>query len=287
MEKHDAIIENRNISWLQAGNRSNPVMFLIHGFPDGPGVWQHQIDRFRKDHFVICPFLPGSTGQPGDRIHDVNTTVFDWMTLIESLSNRRGKTMTIVGHDIGSAFAWRFAELFADRVKTLIIVNGGHPVDHLKRLTHNKKQMIKSWYLPVFGLTYIPETFFKLLPLQGMTWLREQMGYPKNQKHLYDSLGYADHLVGQYKKLIWFCVKELFTNNEPLNIKLVHIAAKSDHFIEPPQREELAARVMSHHIALLPGKHWIQLENPEAVNKIIADSIKPKRRSRSKKKAHA
>lgn len=52
-------IAGGRISVVVAGNRSNPALLLVHGFPSSSRSFRHIIPRLSQSCFVIAPDLPG------------------------------------------------------------------------------------------------------------------------------------------------------------------------------------------------------------------------------------
>src|SRR4051812_25076399 len=47
-------------SWIEAGDPEKPILLFLHGFPDSAETWSHQVDHFKTDYHVICPFVRGA-----------------------------------------------------------------------------------------------------------------------------------------------------------------------------------------------------------------------------------
>lgn len=101
------------------------------------------------------------------------SVVSDYIALLDHLSI---KSVSLMGHDWGSALAWCLAIHHPTRVSRLIGVSVGHPTAFARA---GFKQKLMSWYTVFFKLPIIPEAILlndgptglaKLLPLHpGMS----------------------------------------------------------------------------------------------------------------------
>ena len=62
----------------------------------------------------------------------------------------------LVGHDWGGVVAWYLASRFPDRIRTVSVASTPHPAAFAKAM--RKGQALKSWYMAVFQLPWLPET---------------------------------------------------------------------------------------------------------------------------------
>lgn len=44
---------------MEKGDKSNPLMVFVHGFPEFWYSWRHQIKEFSKDHWVVAVDMRG------------------------------------------------------------------------------------------------------------------------------------------------------------------------------------------------------------------------------------
>ena len=105
---------------LEAG--TGPLVLLIHGFPDGPETYSHQLTALAEAGFhAVAVTLRGyeDSSRPSDasyRIVDLAADVAGWM-------NALGETQAhLVGHDWGATIACAAAVSSPERVKTLTMI---------------------------------------------------------------------------------------------------------------------------------------------------------------------
>ena len=110
-----------------AGDRANPPVILLHGFPESHRTWRGIAPRLEDEFFLVMPDQRGFGGS--DRPQEVDAykgdvLIDDLFALAEALSLDR---FALVGHDWGGAIAWH-AALTGVPLDGLVILNAPHPV---------------------------------------------------------------------------------------------------------------------------------------------------------------
>lgn len=133
-----------------AGDRNDPAMILLHGFPESHRTWRHQIDEFARDHWVIAPDQRGfaRSDKPGAvSDYTADHMVADLVALADQFRIWR---FTLVGHDWGGAVAWMAALKAAGRIERLVIINAPHPLVFQRSLFDDREQRRASQYITAF-----------------------------------------------------------------------------------------------------------------------------------------
>ncbi len=106
----------------EAGDPNDPLVLLLHGFPEIALSWRHQVDAVAALGFhVVAPDLPGygRTDKP-DVTYDIEFVNGSLHALVGALGNER---VVIAGHDWGGILVWQFARQFPDATAGVIGVN--------------------------------------------------------------------------------------------------------------------------------------------------------------------
>ncbi|WP_404336970.1 alpha/beta fold hydrolase [Sphingomonas sp. MMS12-HWE2-04] len=138
-----------------AGDRANPPIVLLHGFPESHRTWRHQIADLSRDHYVIAPDQRGfahSSKPDGVENYAPAKAVADLLALADHLGIGN---FTLVGHDWGGAIAWMAALQNPQRIARLIIVNAPHPLVFQRSLFDDPAQRKASQYITRFRDTRI------------------------------------------------------------------------------------------------------------------------------------
>ncbi|MFT4922422.1 MAG: pimeloyl-ACP methyl ester carboxylesterase [Haloarculaceae archaeon] len=135
-----------------------PLVVLLHGFPEFWYAWRHQLDPLAAAGYrVVAPDLRGynRTTQPSgvDSYHPAELAA-DVRGLIEHLGYAQA---AVVGHDWGGAVAWELAIREPEVVRQLSILNAPHPEAYRQTLRRSPEQLLRSWYVFLFQVPWLPE----------------------------------------------------------------------------------------------------------------------------------
>jgi pimeloyl-ACP methyl ester carboxylesterase len=125
-----------------------PLVVLLHGFPDHPVSFRHQLPALAGAGFrAVAPFLRGyePTSQPARRDYGVGSLAADVVAWLDHLEVDRAH---LVGHDWGAIVAYATAAVAPERVRSVV----GMAVPPFgRRPTVNAalavRQMRRSWYM--------------------------------------------------------------------------------------------------------------------------------------------
>jgi pimeloyl-ACP methyl ester carboxylesterase len=99
------------------GERSDPVLVLLHGFPELGYSWRHQIPVLaRAGHRLLVPDLRGfgRSDIPEDpEAYAVDVLAADVLALLDEAGAERG---VVIGHDWGADLAWKTAWMHPERI---------------------------------------------------------------------------------------------------------------------------------------------------------------------------
>jgi pimeloyl-ACP methyl ester carboxylesterase len=110
-----ALINGHSITYREQG--SGPVMVFLHGLAGNGRSWQQQFNAFSKNHRVIAWDAPGYGGS------DIaNADVKAFASLLDGLlEHLAASPVFLVGHSMGGIVAGRYASMFPERVKSLVL----------------------------------------------------------------------------------------------------------------------------------------------------------------------
>jgi pimeloyl-ACP methyl ester carboxylesterase len=149
-----------------AGDRENPALILLHGFPESHRTWREVAPRLEDEFFLVMPDQRGFAGS--DRPQDIDAyetelLVDDIFALADALGL---DAFALVGHDWGGAIAWSAALRGDSRLTRLAIVNAPHPVVFQKSLIESADQRSASQYITAFRTP----GFEKVVEANGYDW---------------------------------------------------------------------------------------------------------------------
>jgi pimeloyl-ACP methyl ester carboxylesterase len=249
-----------------------PVV-LLHGFPDSGRLWRHQVPALVGAGFrVIVPDLRGygASDKPTDvDAYAIPFIAGDVLGVFDHLGIERAH---IVGHDWGAALAWAIASLVPDRVDHLVALSVGHPAAFRAA---GFEQNEKSWYMLLFQFEGIAEQWLSADDWANMrAWSR----HPDAS----DVIAELEKSASLTPALAWYRANvppaALFGPGlelPPVQAPTMGIWSSGDFALLESQMKGSSTHVAGpwrYEQIDGPG-HWMQLEQPEAVNALLLDFL--------------
>jgi epoxide hydrolase 4 len=158
------------IHYAALGDKKNPLIVMIHGFPDFWYSWRDQMAALSSDYYVVAIDQRGynlSDKPKGVENYDMRLLVGDVIAVIKHLGREKA---IIVGHDWGGAVSWTLATYQPQFVEKLIILNLPHLRGLSRELANNPQQQKNSQYARDFQQ---PDAAAKLTA-EGLTfWVKD------------------------------------------------------------------------------------------------------------------
>lgn len=145
--------------YVANGRNGDPLIVMLHGFPETWWSWRYQIDAF-NGYYAVAVDMPGygeSDKPAGVDRYTAYKLADDVRGLIDYLGYERA---VVLAHDWGAAIAWQFAATYPSMVNRLIIIDCPLNEAYAKRLT-TSRQFFKSWFVFVHQLPWIPEWLWR------------------------------------------------------------------------------------------------------------------------------
>jgi pimeloyl-ACP methyl ester carboxylesterase len=143
---------------VTAGDPDDPLVVLLHGFPEFWYGWHRQLRALVDDGFrVLVPDQRGynrSEKPPAVTDYRLESLSQDVVSLVEGEGR---DSAHVVGHDWGGLVAWDLARRVPGVVDRLGIVNVPHLSAYTRTLRSNPRQLARSWYALFFQLPLVPE----------------------------------------------------------------------------------------------------------------------------------
>jgi len=145
---HDGVVDSGGVKihYVSLGKPRDPLLVLIHGFPDFWYSWREQMPELAKWFHVVAIDQRGYnlSGQPeGVSNYALDKLVGDLLAVVRHFGP--GKAV-IVGHDWGGLVAWTFAMTHPELTDRLIVLNLPHPRGIMRELATNPNQQRNSQY---------------------------------------------------------------------------------------------------------------------------------------------
>ncbi len=260
-----------------AGPVDGPLVILLHGFPEFWYGWRRQIEPLAEAGFrVWAPDQRGynlSDKPLGVQAYALDQLAADVVGLIDAAGRREA---IVVGHDWGAAVAWRLAAQYPDRVARAVILNVPHPEVMMTQLRRNPRQLLRSWYMFMFQIPWLPER-----------WLTFRSGWPLARTLLRTSRpgAFTAEDLERYREawlkggamtamLNWYRaglqVRQPPTESQRIRPPTLLIWGARDHFLGRELAQPSIARCEQGELAFIEeATHWVQHEEPARVNELI------------------
>lgn len=271
LAEHAAQIRGLQTGWWSATapEAGKPVLFFIHGFPDDVESWRAQMEKFTSlGYAVVAPYLRGcgpSVPAPDKRRYGRDAVVLDHLEILRQETAQWGqRPVYVIGHDIGGMHAWALARALGTRLKGLILVNAPDVGQLLRRFKH-PKQLAKSWYIAAFLVPGLVDKKFGAQADATVQMARQKGG----MQSALPLPGDVSPLLEHYRAAFRDFPKVLFFKPEPVTAPVLAVVGKDDAFLEIPRLPEFQDYAPHAELRVLDGNHWLQVEQPEQVNRII------------------
>ena len=262
-----------------------PLALCLHGFPDTARTWRLLLPAlaqagYRAVAVTARGYEPSS--QPADADYSTAALASDVPGLLDALGADR---CHLIGHDWGASIAYAAAAASPERVASLTTLAVPHPAAFAQALTKDIGQLLRSWYMTYFQLKGRPE---QVLPRDDFAFLERlwrawSPGWTIPEadlaavKQTFRAPGVLEAALAYYR--IAFDrthpraaeARRIFS--APIQAPTLGLTGERDGCISaavfqrcmPPALFAGGMRVQ-----VIPGAgHFLQLEQPEAVNEAI------------------
>ncbi len=183
------------IHYAALGDKKNPLIVMIHGFPDFWYTWRDQMAALSPDYYVVAIDQRGynlSDKPKGVENYDMQLLAGDVVAVIKHLGREKA---IIVGHDWGGAVSWVLAMYQPQYVEKLIILNLPHLRGLSRELANNPQQQKNSQYARNFQQ---PDAHTKVTAEQLTFWVKD----PEAKKKYLEALKRSDMeaMLNYYKR---------------------------------------------------------------------------------------
>lgn len=252
--------------------QGRPVV-LIHGFPDTGRLWRHQVPALADAGFkVIVPDLRGYGGS--DKPAEVEAYAIPAIAadVLAVMSDAGAPRAHVVGHDWGAAVAWALAGVAPDHVDHLVVLSVGHPATFR---AGGFEQHEKSWYMLLFKFAGVAEQW-----LSDDNWanLRAWSRHPDIDAVI-ANLEADDSLTPGLNYYRANLPPERFLLSglqpPPIQAPTMGVWGSGDFALTEGQMTRSAGAVAGpwRYERLDDLGHWMQLQAPDAVNRLLVDFL--------------
>jgi pimeloyl-ACP methyl ester carboxylesterase len=270
-------------AYLEAG--SGPLVVLLHGWPDTPHTWDHQLTALAGAGFrVAAPWLRGypPTEIPRSGYFDIGTLAVDVRELIGVLGG--GDPCLLVGQDWGASIGYQVLAAFPEVVRSAVVMAVPHPAatrQSLLRAGHVHRSF--HWFF--FQLPQLPEQALSADNYAFVDWLWDYWTAPgfTDEEHLAEVKsmlavpGALEATLGYYRAMFDPAradpdlAEVRQAAGRPIVVPTLALCGAEDKRAEVMQ-DQARHFAGPYRFELVPGSsHFLQREQPQAVTDLVLD----------------
>jgi pimeloyl-ACP methyl ester carboxylesterase len=274
------------LHYVEAG--TGPLVILLHGFPEFWYSWRHQITALATaGYHAVAPDMRGyNLSDKPSAVHDyrIDLLARDVARLIRACGAERA---TVVGHNWGAGVAWQFAMSYPTMLDRLVIMNVPHPIQFLRGM-RTWRQLRKSWYIFFFQIPRLPEAIlsagdfsmvrriFRSDPARTDAFTEEDIDWYIGALRVPGALTGA---INYYRALFRRNPVKTRGSLKRIDAPVLVIWGERDRFLGPELAVPDRKWVPDQRVERLPGaSHWVQVDQPEAVNRLLLAFLQESRR---------
>jgi len=272
--------------YLEAG--AGPLALCLHGFPDSAWGWRHQLPALATAGFrAVAPFMRGyaPTAVPADGLYQTGALAADAVALHEALGG--DGDAVVIGHDWGAPATYGAASLAPDRWRR-VVAAAVPPAGSMGRGFLSYDQLQRSWYMfffqhplsdvvvPLADLAFIDRLWADWSPAydaaEDLPRVKDALRDPAN---LSAALGYYRATLGDGPKSEHLAAAQDATQQPPPQPTL-YLHGVDDGCIGVEVADGTADLLTApgSRVELVEGAgHFLQLEQPDVVNRLIVDFV--------------
>ncbi len=243
------------------------TVLLLHGFPDSAQMWREVIAPLHTAGYrCVAPDTLGCGGSAlGLRTRDYRARdiASDHAALLQHLRIDRAH---VVGHDWGAAVGWFLAAYHPERVSRLVPISVGHPTAYARA---EFRQKIMGWYILFFQLVGLSE---RLLQGSGRFSLARVFASHPDMDEVVERMREPGRLTAALSIYRASLVDVLLRSHPAVDCDTLGIFSDGDRFLVESQMKRSERWVDGHwEYQGLAGGHWIPLEQPERLARLLQD----------------
>ena len=271
-------INGLSLHIVEAGRVGDPLLVLLHGFPEFWWAWRYQITPLaRAGYHVVIPDMRGynTNDAPQDvSAYTLDVLAADVVGIADAFSAER---FDLVGHDWGAVIGWWVTAQNPDRLKRVVLMDGPHPDVFAKQVLAHPTQALRSTYMAFFQLPWVPEAILAGFDFASLRIMMRRSakagtfepGAVDQYARAWAQPGSLTAMLNYYRAIRRHPRAEKPARLTPATLVLW---GADDLFLEAHIAEASVALCDNGKLEFVEGaSHWLHIEQPGRINSRILD----------------
>jgi epoxide hydrolase 4 len=282
-------VNGLSLHLVEAGPASGPLLILLHGFPEFWWAWRHQITPLAEGGYhVVAPDMRGYNGSDAPQdvaSYRLDALVADVLALADAFGAGRFR---LVGHDWGGIVAWAVGASRPERLERLVVMDAPHPDLWSRQALKHPTQALRSTYVALFQLPWLPEAALGALDFAGLRAMVQgsarsgafEPGAIERYTEAWSHPGSLTGMLNYYRAL-----RERPATDQPARIAppTLVLWGEKDAFLEHHVAHAALALCDDGRLSIIDGAtHWLHLEEPARVNAALIEFLGEQARAAAK-----
>eukprot|EP00178_Gracilaria_changii_P005785 TRINITY_DN1974_c0_g1_i1.p1 TRINITY_DN1974_c0_g1~~TRINITY_DN1974_c0_g1_i1.p1 ORF type:complete len:328 (+),score=33.48 TRINITY_DN1974_c0_g1_i1:3054-4037(+) len=250
------------------GTTPRDTLLLVHGFPDNQELWDKAVKAFTESGYrCLVVALPGSNGET---VSKALTFEENAALIKESVEAVTDQAVTVIGHDWGSVYSMTLQKEYPSLCKRMILLDVGG-------MKFGSDIHWSTWYAlfsyqSVFALSYwLGHPFGTwLMKVQSLLLFRMM---PKTRRISEMRSDMAYHYAGMLKQMT--TQRNLLRaegSSRPSSVAHLYVyGSKKPFYFHDSDWLNFVRSTPCGKVTPLPCGHWLMVEEPDALHKIVLD----------------
>ncbi len=118
-------IDGLDIFYRSAGDRTKPVILLLHGFPTSSQMFRNLMPALADKYYVVAPDYPGFGQSSMPKVNEFEYSFDNLAKTVEKFVEAlKLEKYSLYVQDYGAPIGFRLAAKYPERVQSLIVQNG-------------------------------------------------------------------------------------------------------------------------------------------------------------------
>ncbi len=266
-----------------------PLALCLHGFPDSAWSWQHLLPELASAGYrAVAPFLRGyaPTSIPDDGLYQSGAVASDAIALHDALGG--DDQAVLIGHDWGALAAYAAVGHAPERWAKVVVASVPPPAT-VAQAFFSYDQLQRSWYMfffqsplsdlavPMDDLAFIDRLWQDWSPgFDGTEHAARAKDCFRDPANLAAALGYYRATLGTGTRSPE-CDAVEASGAAPLTVPALYLHGADDGCMGAELIDEGVLASLtgagSRYEVVADAGHFLQLEQPEVVNRLIVDFL--------------